>query len=203
MPKGYFISFEGGDGLGKSTQIALLARALRKRGRQVLVTREPGGTRVGELLRKILKEEDMSPLAEAFVLEASRVEHVRKVIRPALKRGFVVITDRYQESTLVYQGYVQGEDIGILKKLNKIATDGLNPQSIILLDGSRRRLSGRSRKDKFDQKTHQFHERVRKGFKKLSRSSSNWLSIDASQSIEEVHQSVLKALAQRLPGLRL
>ncbi len=198
MRRGYFISFEGGEGLGKSTQIQLLAQALKKQGIATFVTREPGGTPVGEKLRKILKQEPCHPLTEIFVLEASRAEHVYSKILPALKRGFVVISDRFQESSLVYQGICGGLGLPLVHRLNKIATAGLKPDKIILLDGKQQRLGAKSKRDKFDQAGARFHRQIRLGFLKVARQNSRVKVIDADQDRLTVHRQIMATLTPLL-----
>lgn len=192
MRRGVFITFEGGEGLGKSTQISLLAKQLRKLGAKVIVTREPGGTPEAEKLRRILKEEPLSPLAEVFVVEASRAEHVEKLIEPALKRGMIVLCDRFQESTLVYQGLVQGISQKLIQQANRMATSGLSPNRIILLDGGTQRLRNRSKKDKFDSAGQKFHRDVRKAYLKLAKTSPRWRIFDAEQDRLTLHHKIFQ-----------
>ncbi len=136
MSRGRFITFEGGEGTGKSTQIALLADWLRAIGRTVLVTREPGGTQVAEAVRAVLLDPSMEPdgLTELFLLEAARRDHVERVVRPALDRGDVVLSDRYADSSTVYQGMVRGIGVERVEALNRIATEGLEPDLTLVLD---------------------------------------------------------------------
>lgn len=202
MPKGLFLSFEGSDGTGKSTQIRLLKRALQKAGYKVLTTREPGGTRPGEMLRKILKREHLDPLTEAFILEASRRELINQVISPALKRGTVILCDRFEDSTLVYQGLVKGLPITELKRLNALAVQGVRPQRVYLLSTPKLRLARKSKKDKFDQESQAFHERVRQGFLSLAKSDRRFLVVNAAGSRQEIHSRILKDLCKFLPKLR-
>jgi len=198
MPRGLLITFEGGEGLGKSTQIELLVQKLRRHKVPHIITREPGGTPAGELLRTIHKEFPILPLTEVFILEASRHEHVEKVIRPALAEGKIVICDRYSESSVVYQGYVRGLSVSMIKNLNKLATGNLKPNRVIMLDGKIRRLKGRSKKDKFDNETNAFHEKIRKGYLRLARENKYIRVYQADQSKESLHQQILKDLTPLL-----
>lgn len=196
--KGIFITFEGGEGVGKSTQINLLVRYLKFQGHRVLLTREPGGTPLGEKLRRMHKEENLDPLTQVFVLEASRADHVRRVISPALKKGFIVVCDRFQESTVVYQGIVQGVDLKFIALVNRAATGGLQPDRVILLDGGLNRLKGRSRKDRFDQASRSFHLKVRRGFLKLAKGSRRFRVFQADQDRLTLHRQIVQDLKSLL-----
>ena len=202
MSRGLFLSFEGSDGTGKSTQIRLLQRKLRACGYKVITTREPGGTPSGEALRKILKREHLDPLTEAFILEASRRELVSRVITPALKRGMIVLCDRFEDSTLVYQGLVKGLDLSQLRHLNALAVQGTKPKRIYLLSTAQFRLKKKSKLDKFDQASKSFHEKVRRGFLALARKDRRFHVIDASQSRQAIHSEIVADLKQWLPKLR-
>ncbi len=203
MSRGLFLSFEGADGTGKSTQIRLLQKKLRQCGYKVLTTREPGGTRPGEMLRKILKREKLDPLTETFILEASRRELINQVIAPALRKGYVVISDRFEDSTLVYQGLVKGLPLPTLKELNALAVQGVKPKRIYLLSSPQLRLSSKSKHDKFDQESKAFHEKVRKGFLHLAHQDNRFLIVDANQSRQEVHSQLVRDLSKWLPKLRV
>jgi dTMP kinase len=192
VARGVFITFEGGEGLGKSTQIALLARRLKRLGLKIFVTREPGGTQAGEKLRKILKQDPLHPLAEVFILEASRAQLVETVLKPHLKKGFVVICDRFQESTLVYQGLVRGVDLKFIRAANQMATGGLKPDRILLLDGGRPRLKGRSKRDKFDRAGDAFHRKTRKAYLKLARQGGSWRVFNAQQDRLTLHEQIFQ-----------
>jgi dTMP kinase len=170
MPKrsGHFIVFEGGEGVGKSTQIKMLANALKKQKIPFIVTREPGGTPVGEKLRKILKQDPMAALTEVFILQASRYEHIHQVILPALRAGKIVLCDRYVDSTLVYQSLVKGVPRKVVEQLNKLGSAGVVPDRVIIFGQAQQRLKGRSSKDKFDRAPRSFHLRVAKAYQKLA-----------------------------------
>ena len=161
-----FIVFEGGEGSGKSTAAAALAETLRARGREVLLTREPGGTPAGEFVRALLHE-PLTPWAETFAFLAARAQLVAEVIRPALSRGEIVICDRFSASTFAYQGYGRGLDIGTLHTANDAATLGLEPTLTIFLDidpevGLRRKL-GEAEAIRTGLETLEFHRKVRAG----------------------------------------
>ncbi|MBL8048673.1 MAG: dTMP kinase [Chthonomonas sp.] len=189
-----FITFEGPEGGGKSTQIQRLASELRARGREVLVTREPGGSAIGPTVRQLLLDsESVNPLTELFLFLADRAAHVSDVIRPALQSGMVVLCDRYADSTVVYQGYARGGDVEWLRELNARATKGLQPHLTLLLDldpvvGSARQQS----QDRLDREPLEFHQRVRAGFlAEAARAPERYRVIDAAQHIDEVARLIL------------
>jgi dTMP kinase len=183
---GLFITFEGGEGCGKSTQSRLLLKKLEQRNIPVVLTHEPGGTALGNELRKTLKRKEgssISPQAELFLLAASRAQLVAEVIRPALEEGKVVLCDRFTHSTMVYQGYGRGLDFTAIKMVNNMATRYLNPDLIILLDISPEQGLARkqSLKDRFELEDLSFHRRVREGYLKMAAAEPDrWLVIDAS-----------------------
>lgn len=198
------MTFEGPEGSGKSTQIQLLHQALKGRGFAVVCTREPGGTLISEQIRAVLhdlKNVGMSREAEVLLYSASRAQHVAQLIRPALERGEVVISDRYAESTLAYQGYGRGLDLDILKTITGFATGGLYPDLVIYLDldvqlGLQRKLrdqqQGQGEWNRMDQQDIAFHRRVREGYLKMAgQDRERWLVIDATRSVEEIHSMVL------------
>ncbi|HEY7270332.1 MAG TPA: dTMP kinase, partial [Dehalococcoidia bacterium] len=174
MTAGLFITFEGGEGSGKSTQTQLLAAGLREAGRDVVALREPGGTALGEELRKLLlhKDKAVSVEAELLMFLAARAELVNEVIRPALDAGGVVICDRFSDSTVAYQGYGRGVDVSAIKTLNRWATGGLQPDLTVLLDVpvevGRKRKHGDD--DVFYRESEGFHSRVREGYRFLAAS---------------------------------
>ncbi|MBI3312064.1 MAG: dTMP kinase [Candidatus Omnitrophica bacterium] len=173
MKKGVFITLEGPDGAGKSTHAKRLAAWIRRQGRHVLLTREPGGTAVGMKLRRILldsKPGSIDPLVELFLYEASRAVLVREVIRPALRKGQVVLLDRFQDSTWVYQGWAGRMNLELVKTLGTAATGGLQPDRTILLDLPARQGLARVRKpNRMEAKPVAFHEQVRTGYRVLAR----------------------------------
>lgn len=203
MSRGWFISFEGGEGTGKSTQIDLLAAELRRRGHAVRVTREPGGTPVAEAVRAVLLDPALAPdgLSELFLLEAARRDHVERVIRPALARGEVVLCDRFADSSLVYQGMVRGVGLDRATQLNAIATGGLEPDLTFVLDLDHEAAVGRARSrnasgggdgSRLDDEPAAFHRRVRDGFLELARLAPGRVRVvDASGAPEEVHARIV------------
>lgn len=206
MP-GAFIVFEGPEGAGKSTQISKVAESLTNIDREVVVTREPGGTPVGNAIRDVLLERDdyaMLAETEAFLLSAARVQHVNDVIRPALTRGCVVICDRFADSTMAYQGGGGGMDRTDLTCLQRIATAGLKPDLRILLDlpveaGLARRYRDSSTVNRIDRADLGFHQRVREAFLALAEEEpGTWAIIDASRSIEQVFGDVSQAIRRHL-----
>jgi dTMP kinase len=187
---GLFILFEGIEGSGKSTQARVLNRRLSRLGLPVTLVKEPGGTAVGRVVRKLLKhrlEIELDPLTELFLFAVARAQLVTEVIRPALDQGHIVICDRYTESTVAYQGYGRGLDLKIIRSINNIATGGLRPDIIFLLDlevedGLRRKGSGVTR-DRFEQEEVAFHRRVRQGYLNMANADPDrWLVIDTNQS---------------------
>ena len=176
MKKGIFITFEGPEGGGKSTQIQYLADALRSQGHPVVLTREPGGTRLAKVLRKLLLHTNnvpLSPLAELLLYEADRAQHVEECILPGLKRRQVVLCDRYFDSTTAYQGYGRGLPLSLIHTLNRIASRGRKPDLTILLDVSVRRglrlaAASKNGKDRLEAAGMAFHRRVRRGFLRLA-----------------------------------
>jgi dTMP kinase len=208
-----FITFEGGDGTGKSTQIRLLKRHLTAQGKACLTTREPGGTVLGQLLRKILLESGNHPISsttELFLYLADRAQHVHEVIAPAITQGKIVLSDRHTDSTVAYQGYGRGFDVQLLLSLNRIASQGLTPDITFLLDcpvelGLSRTVHRRSgpskakRADRFENENLEFHEKVRQGFLDLARAEpGRFYIIDASKSEQEVFAAVKEIIDRRL-----
>ncbi|MDA8083818.1 MAG: dTMP kinase [Nitrospiraceae bacterium] len=197
--KGAFISFEGIEGTGKSTQVRLLAEALRRRGLQVTETAEPGGTPISLKIRQLLLSLDsrgMSPVTELLLYNAARVQHIGEVIMPALKRGEIVITDRFSDSTVAYQGYGRNIDLKLIASLDAIATEGLRPDLTLLLDidveTGLRRNRDIGKTDRIETEEVSFHERVRKGFISLAALEPDRIRlVECSGSIEEVHQKTI------------
>jgi dTMP kinase len=183
---GPFITFEGGEGCGKSTQSRLLLKKLEQQKIPAVLTHEPGGTALGNELRKALKRKRgsfISPQAELFLVAASRAQLVSEVIRPALEEGKVVICDRFTYSTLVYQGYGRGLELSFVETVNNIATGNLKSDLTILLDISPDQGLARKRslRDRFELEDLSFHRRVREGYLKMvAAESERWLVIDAS-----------------------
>lgn len=206
-PGALFLAVEGGDGAGKSTQIARLAAFLSDSGRQPVVTREPGGTRIGAAIRELLLDpanQGLSPQAEALLYAADRAEHVAQVIRPALKAGRVVISDRYLDSSLAYQGLARGLGVSAIEDISRWATGGLLPDLVILLDVSapegRRRTSGPERAaDRMEQEGDDFHAKVARGYWALSRAyPERFAVIDGGAGPDEVASSIRRHIEKLL-----
>ncbi len=198
-----FITFEGIEGCGKTTQARMLAVKLEERGFPTLVTREPGGAAISEQIRTIVldnKNDGMDPMAEALLYVASRAQFVTEIVRPALAAGHTVICDRYADSTLAYQGYGRGLDIDTLRTLNTIATNGLVPDLTLLLDlpvseGLKRRRSDGAM-NRLDNAGTLFHERVRNGYHALAKAEpQRWRVIDAGAAPSVVAAEIWSALS--------
>jgi dTMP kinase len=200
-----FITFEGGDGSGKTTQVKALESHLTASGKSCLSTREPGGTSLGELIRQVLLEVGKQPITsptELFLYLADRAQHIHEVIIPALEQGKIVLCDRHTDSTLAYQGYGRGLDLGLLRSLNDIASQGIKPDLTLLFDcpveiGLSRTAQRQSQtasarnEDRFEQEKIEFHERVRAGFLELARAEPRrFRIIDAARPAEEVGQEI-------------
>jgi dTMP kinase len=206
-----FITFEGPDGSGKTTQARLLAATLQEQSYNVHLTREPGGTAIGDQIRQVvhsLKNMEMHPHTEVLLYIASRAQLVNQVIRPKLAEGTIVICDRYADSTLAYQGYGHGLDLDSLKAIIHFATGGLQPDltlyfSISAEAGLARRQQAAAQGEEFnrlDAYALAFHERVRAGYEQLiAQQADRWVRIEAEQAIEQVQQAVLQAIEARLP----
>jgi dTMP kinase len=198
-----FITFEGGEGCGKSYQARALYNKLIKLAFTVVLTHEPGGTPVGERITRLLKwanEADISPLTELLLFNASRAQLTEKIIKPALKEKKIVISDRFTDSTVAYQEYGRGLDLELIKTANNSATSGLKPDLTILLDipieeGLARK--SKQKADRFHQENLVFHRRVRNGFLKLSEEEPRrWLVIDARQSKTKIAGIIWKRVKQ-------
>lgn len=202
MPEGLLITFEGGEGTGKSTQLGRLAEWFGERGREVVVTREPGGTPVGEAIRAILLDTAHRPdgLTELFLLEAARHDHVDNLIRPAVARGAVVLADRFADSSTVYQGLVRGIGSAVVRQLNILATGGLEPDLTLIFDldpaESLGRAHGRNAAEgsssRLDDEPPDFHRDVRDAFLRLAATDRRRMRVvDATGSSDEVFARVL------------
>jgi dTMP kinase len=199
-----FITFEGVEGSGKSTQAGDLARALEACGRSVRLTREPDGTPLGAAIRALFETERArpTPLAEMFLFLAARQQHVADVIRPALERGEVVISDRYLDATVAYQGYGRGVEVQTIRELNLLATGGVVPDLTIVLDlpaaAGIRRIAGRAH-DSFERMGLEFHERVRHGYLEIAGAEKERVVVVAAERPEvEVREAIRGIVAERL-----
>ncbi len=207
MKKGLFITFEGIDGSGKSTQIALLAAALKNAGRAVLKTREPGGTGVGERIRSLLlgrRAEKLDPRSEMMLYLAGRIQHVTEVIAPALSKGRIVLCDRFSDTTIAYQGYAMGLPVKWVTRWVAEAQIRLQPDITFLLDldvpVALARLGTRNVLSRFDLETVAFHEAVRKGYLRLARQHRRRIQvINAHDPIETISSSIRGILDASLP----
>lgn len=191
---GAFIVLEGPDKSGKSTQATLLAKALRRRGRTVVHTREPGGTRFAESVRRLVLSPSyrVAPLAELLLYEAARAQHVSEKVAPALKEGKMVLCERYTMATLAYQGYGRGLPLPLIRTLNRIATGGLEPDLTVLLDVPEAAFASRPRRgtDRLELESAAFRRRVRNGYRRLARGARAAL-VDGTRSVEAVHAELL------------
>ncbi len=206
MRKGVFITFEGPEGSGKSTHIRLLGAYLRARGRRVLLTREPGGTALATGIRKLLLDggDGLSPMAELFLYEADRAQHVHETLAPALRQGKTVLCDRYTDSTVAYQGYGRRLDRKAVNALNAIASAGLRPHLTILLDvpvkrGLKLAKQKKNRHDRLERAGFAFHERVRAGFLQLAKKEPNRFRVVMQQKdVQETQRRVREAVDRYL-----
>jgi len=207
--RGKFITLEGVDGSGKTTQAALLASYLRKEGIEVVDTREPGGTNLGEEIRRVLLSpgnSDLTDIAELLLFSAARAQLVAEVIKPSLAEGKWVISDRFSDSTIAYQGYGRGIEIDVIRKLNEVAAAGLEPDMTIILDldvetGIRRAFSsqmeftGNEAGDRMEMEQEEFHESIREGYLQLAKREPDRIkTIQVKGSIEEVHKSIVSLI---------
>jgi dTMP kinase len=202
--KGYFITFEGIEGVGKSTQARLLCKALKEKGYPVRYTREPGGTRIGEAIRDVLASieyGEMHPLSEVFLFSAARVQHVEQVIRPAIEEGYIVICDRFYDATLAYQGYGRNVHLTTIREINSMAAWGCKPDLTFLLDGDpelgmsrvRRRLEEKEEvADRIERESIGFYEKVREGYLiSAQEEPGRFRVLDASLEFDVLHQKIL------------
>jgi dTMP kinase len=208
-----FITLEGPDGSGKTTQVQALYGTLAAAGYPVLLVREPGGTDIGDQIRAVLhdvRNVDMLANAEVLLYSASRAQLVGQVIRPALKAGKVVLCDRYAESTIAYQGYGHQLDLELLKAITTFATGSLRPDLVVYLDieaeeGLRRKRKafreGASEWNRMDQKELAFHRRARSGYLQLAAAEpERWFILDGTQSVQSIHHSIRKRVIRLLEG---
>lgn len=205
--RGRFITLEGGEGAGKSTQVARLAAFLRSLGRDVLETREPGGTPGAEAIRALLVSGEPGrwvPMTEALLHSAARADHMARSLSPALTEGKWVVCDRFTDSTLAYQGYGHGLDIGRIRALNELVTEGLKPDLTLILDlpvaaGLARAGARAGAEDRYERMDHGFHERLRRGFLDIARAEPGRCAvIDASADVETVARAIARTVQDRL-----
>lgn len=206
-----FITFEGPDGSGKSTQIKLLAETLTGLGQRVLLTREPGGTEISEQIRHVLhdlRNHAMQPRAEILLYSAARAQLVGEKIRPHLAAGGIVLSDRYADSTMAYQGYGHGLDLETLRLITRFATDNLRPDLTLLFDldpevGLKRRMASGGEWNRLDDYALAFHQRVREGYLELARAEpERWVSVNAAQTVETLQAEVRAIVSQRIERIR-
>ncbi|MGM9993861.1 MAG: dTMP kinase [Candidatus Avigastranaerophilus sp.] len=193
MKKGLFITFEGADGSGKTTQLNKIKDLLVEQGFDVVVTREPGSLDIGQKIRNILLHQEgfVSDRCEMFLFLADRSQHVDELIKPAVEQGKIVLCDRHTDSTVAYQGYGRGQDIELLKRLNKIAVDGIVPDLTLLFDVSTQTAQDRvgSEKDRMESAGAKFHSRVRNGYLELQKENPDRIKIiDANNDIDKVFE---------------
>jgi dTMP kinase len=210
MPRLPFITFEGSEGCGKSTQVQRLAARLQQMGIPFLVTREPGGTAIGETVRELLQfaphNAAMTPEAELLLFEASRSQLVRETIKPALERGLCVIADRFFDSTTVYQGAARKLDRQIVEQLNAFAVGDSIPDITFVLDvdaaTAQSRMQKPRRADRMEQQPVEFYERVREAYRELAeREPDRIVLIDGAQAPDEIDNEIWKTLCERFPAL--
>jgi len=211
--KGKFITFEGPEGSGKSTQLEMLRLHLVKKGYDCLCTREPGGTRVGQLIREIVldaRQKNIADRAELFLMLADRAQHTEKVILPALEEGRIVLCDRYNDSTMAYQGYGRGLDLAETRRMCAYATFGLQPDLTFLLDvevltGLRRSKekhttpAGEEVTDRMEAEGEGFHEKVRAGYLALAKEEPQRITVlGPSENVEEIHRKIVEIVEATL-----
>ncbi len=201
--RGLFITFEGTDGAGKTTQIQRLSADLRQAGHDICLTREPGGTPISEQIRDMLLNPDhgeMAATTELLLYAASRAQHVSEVIKPALEAGKIVISSRFADAMVVYQGYGRGLDLERINRLNRIATDGVTPNVTLVLDlpveiGLQRAQKSRGGLDRLEREKIEFHQRLRDGYRALAQQETQRLKIiDAQASPEQVYAQIKAAI---------
>lgn len=204
MKKSFFITFEGSDGCGKTTQSVLLIKKLKNMGYDVVHTREPGGTVVAEVLRKILlnPESKISPLTELLLYESCRAQHTEEIITPALQSGKIVICERYADATVAYQGFGRGLDIKMIMNLNKIATNNLVPDLTVYFDSDIRKGLARAQlrgKDRLEKENLLFHKRVRDGYIWLVKKfPKRFIKIDANASVKKISKGILNIVVKKI-----
>jgi dTMP kinase len=208
--QGLFITIEGSDGAGKTTQINLLKAYFEKKGMDVVFTREPGGTRISEAIREIIIDKNNSEMVdktEVLLYAASRAQHVEEFIRPALMEGKIVICDRYVDSSIVYQGMARGIGIEQVANINEFATSGLEPNLTIMLDLDAEtgllRKKNQKQLDRLESEKDSFHRKVSNGFRALAKGKEERIvSINASLDIEVIHRKIIECITNSLERKR-
>lgn len=205
VKKGYFITFEGGEGVGKTTQIQLLASWLKKKGYATRLTHEPGGTPTADRIRKILLHSDhVNPYKELFLYETARRDHVTKVIHPALAKGTIVLCDRFTDATLAYQGYARGLPLKLITAFNHVATAGLKPDLTFVFDlpveeGLKRVRKRQKGLDRLEKEHLKFHEKVRNAYLTLARKETRrFCIINARKNRSEIFTTISHEVEKRL-----
>lgn len=199
MKKGLFITLEGADGCGKTTQLNLLKEYLTSRGYEIVVTREPGGKGLGEKLREILLNYDgeVSDRCEAFLYLADRAQNIDTIIKPAINSGKIVLCDRHTDSSVAYQGYGREQNIDNINMLNELAVNGVHPDLTIVFDIDTETSMARvgAEKDRLESAGIEFHKRVRNGYLEIAKKNQQRIKVvDASQTIEDVQRDVIKII---------
>ena len=210
------ITFEGGDGSGKTTQMKRLEEHLISKGKDCLMTLEPGGTELGKWIRKVIVEGGKGDVAnemEIFLYLADRAQHIHEVIRPAMEKGKIVLCDRFTDSTMAYQGYGRGFDLAMLQRMNELASGEIQPDLTLLLDCAPETALSRARKrtkeqspgggrgDRFESQNIEFHKRVRKGFLEIAREEPDRVIVlDTSAPAQQVQEKIKKIVDERLDG---
>jgi dTMP kinase len=199
---GLLVTFEGIEGSGKSTQIELTRAYVEEQGYPCLVTKEPGGSPLGEEIRSFLLDRGdlrIDPLTELFLIEADRAEHVEEVIRPALGDGRIVLCDRYTDATIAYQGYARGLDIAVITQLNRWATGGLAPQCTIVLDCPVAVGMARAKgEDRFEREDKRFHEQVREGYLRIAQQEPQRVTVVSGEGEQMVIQEEIRRIIRPL-----
>ena len=211
--RGLFITFEGIEGCGKTTQIRILDDYLKARGHTTILTREPGGTAIGEKIRQVLlnaQHKEMRPLTELLLYAAGRCQHIHQIILPSLENGKIVLCDRYSDATDAYQGEARGIDKKFLKTIHELATENLKPNLTLLLDcpveiGLRRtqeresEMVGQTNLDRFEKEAKDFHERVRQGYLKIARAEPQRVKVvDAMSDVQTIHEKIVEEVMRIL-----
>lgn len=207
--RGLFITFEGGEGAGKSTQVARLAETLRASGREVVTTREPGGSPGADQIRALLVQGEASrwdPIAETLLVYAARRDHLRRTVWPALDRGAIVICDRFIDSTMAYQGFGRGVGPELVDRVRQVAIGDFQPDLTLVLDlaveaGLARALSRGGAETRFESFDADFHQRVRDGFLQIAAREPRCVVIDANASVEAVASRIQQVVRERLAAL--